>query len=137
MQKVGSLIEEAINRTPFPAPYCLRHFQIFDKIDSFPKKILNVFRIIKGKWHLARTAWFIFNCFANQFLSFSLLQQKIELSWRNYLFELQNQDGHCTTNKQTNCTSLFIRNCNNASGILDWPWILHYFWLQEFIQKQT
>ena len=57
-------------------------------------------------------------------------------TWRNYLFELQNQVEHNTINTQ-NYTWLFISNCNNVSDILDWTWFLHYFWLQEFIQQQT
>ena len=43
--------------TPLALPPCyLRHFQIFDKINNFPKKKKNVFRIKKGKLHLLRTA---------------------------------------------------------------------------------
>ena len=56
-------------------------------------------------------------------------------TWRNYLFELQNQVEHNTINTQ-NYTWLFISNCNNVSDILDWTWFLHYFWLQKFIQQQ-
>ena len=35
-----------------PRPRYLRHFQIFDKIDSFPKEILIVFSVKKGKLYL-------------------------------------------------------------------------------------
>ena len=35
---------------PPPLPGYLRHFQIFDKIVSFPYKFLNVFRIRKANW---------------------------------------------------------------------------------------
>ena len=34
-------------RTPLPTPCYLRHFQIFNKIDSFPKRNLNFFWIKK------------------------------------------------------------------------------------------
>ena len=56
-------------------------------------------------------------------------------SWRNYLFKLQNQAEHNITNKIT-APGYFIRNCNNACDILEWTLFLHYFWLQEFIQRK-
>ena len=37
--------------------------------------------------------------------------------------------------KQANCTWLIISNCNNDSDILDWRWLLSYFWLQYLIQQ--
>ena len=37
--------------------------------------------------------------------------------------------------KHKNCAWLFISNCNNAIVVLDWTLLLHYFWLQEFIQQ--
>ena len=36
------------NVHPLPASCCFCHFQIFGKIDSFPKQFLNVFRIKKA-----------------------------------------------------------------------------------------
>ena len=41
---------DAKTMTPPPPPCYLRHFQIFDKIVSFPYKFLNVFRIRKANW---------------------------------------------------------------------------------------
>ena len=59
------------NTTPHPC--YLRHFQVFDKIASFLKNFLNVFRIKKGKLHLWKTVKFTFDYFAIQFLSSSFV----------------------------------------------------------------
>ena len=53
-------------------------------------------------------------------LFFRGLLLKIQPSWGNYLFQLQNQAKH-----NTNVTEH------------DWTWFLYCFWLQEFIQEQT
>ena len=49
------------------SPCYLCHVQIFDKINSFPKKIFNLFKIKKGQLFLWRTVSFIFHCFTSQF----------------------------------------------------------------------
>ena len=54
----------------------------------------------------------------------------------NNFFIWANKPGRTQHRKHKNCTWLFISNCNNASDILGWTWFLHYFWLQEFIQKK-
>ena len=94
----------AKNMTPLPppAPCYLHHFHIFDKINSFPKNVLHVFRGKKENCTFEE----LFNLYLivlliSFLLFFCGLQQKIELSWRNYLFELQSQVEHKTTNIQT------------------------------------
>ena len=117
-----------------PNPCYLRYFQILYKIDSFPKKIF--FRI--------KNVNYIFEELSNLYLTVLLISffpcllwiTAGNRTWRNYLFELQNQVEHNTINTQ-NYTWLFISNCNNVGDILDWTWFLHFFWLQEFIQQQT
>ena len=110
-------------KTWLPRPLLNALFPDFGKIESFPENFLNVFRIKMANCIFEELSnLFIINCFANHFLSSSFVDSiKTEPSWRNYLFELQNQAEHNTTNKQTNkqtnCTWLFISNCNNASDI--------------------
>ena len=48
------------------------------------------------------------------------------------LFIWTRKSGGTQHHKHTNCTWLFISNCNNVNDILDWTLFLHYFWLQEF-----
>ena len=80
-------------RTWPPATCYLSHLQIFDKIDRFPK---NVFRIRKANCIFEELSNL---CLIVLQISFYGLQQKVEPSWRNYLFELQNQGEHNTINK--------------------------------------
>ena len=82
-------------RTWPPATCYLSHLQIFDKIDRFPK---NVFRIRKANCIFEELSNL---CLIVLQISFYGLQQKVEPSWRNYLFELQNQAENNTTNIQT------------------------------------
>ena len=49
-----------------PNPYYMRHFQIFDKIDSFLKNFL--ISLIGKKVGYWRTAWFKYNCWLAFFL---------------------------------------------------------------------
>ena len=118
-------------------PCVLRHFQIFDKIDKFPKKVFNVFRMKKESC--------IIEELSNLYLivlviSFSPLILWITAESRTKLKELYiwtTKSAGSQHRKHTNCTWWFISNCNNASDILDWTWFLHYLWLHEFIQQQN
>ena len=48
------------------------------------------------------------------------------------------KSGRTQDHKHTNRAWLFICHCNNSGDILlNWPWFLHYLWLQEVIQQQT
>ena len=115
---------DAKNMTPIP--YYLHHLQILHEIDSFLKNFFNVCKIKNGKLYLLRANLYLIVWLIIFFLFFRGLQQKIEPSWSKHLFELENQAEHNTTNIKTVCTWLFIRNCNNVSGILDWTLFLHY-----------
>ena len=115
------------------APCYLRHFQIFDKIDSFPKKFLNAFRIKKGKE------------LSNLYLIVLLISFFPLLLWitaenitkLKKLFNWTTKSGGTQHYENINCTRLFISNYNNASDILNWTWFLNYIWFQEFSQQQT
>ena len=108
----------------------------------FQKEFLNVFSIKKGKLHLTAM-----NCneLSNLYwivlvISFFPLLLWITAESRTKLMKLfiwTTKSSGTQHQKQTNCTWLFISNCNNVSDILDWTWFLHYFWLQGFIQEQT
>ena len=115
-----------------PSPRCyLRHFEIFDETIVFQKKFLNVLRIKKA------------NCISEELftlyliiliISFFLLLLSIAAENRvnrKKLFIWTTKSGGTQHHKHINCTWLFISNCNNASDILDWTWILHYFWLHK------
>ena len=89
-------------RTWPPVPCSLCHFQIFDKIDSFPKNFLNVFRIKKTNC--------IFEELSNLYLTVLLISFFPLLLWiaaenrtklKNYLIKLENQAERNTTNIQT------------------------------------
>ena len=64
----------------------MRHFQTFDKIDCFLKKVSNDLYSKKGSLYLWRTAQFTYNCWLIFFFIFhGEFQNKIEPSWRNFL----------------------------------------------------
>ena len=90
--------------TSTPTPYYMRHFQIFDKMDSFLKNVSKI-----------RTAWFTYNCWLAFFFFRYGFQEKIQKSWRNCLIWI----GQCPT--YTGHTYYFlIRNCSNTSNFLNW-----------------
>ena len=60
---------------PSSGPYYLHQSQIFNKIDSFLKFVLNVFNGQKGRLHLWRTVYLLLLC---------VWQQKTKSSWRNF-----------------------------------------------------
>ena len=86
-----------------PVPFYLYHFQIFDKIDSFPKKCFIAFMIKKGELHVFEelSNLYLIVLLIVTFLFFRVLLQKIEPSWKNYWLELQNQAKRKITNIQT------------------------------------
>ena len=121
-----------------PSLCCLRHFQIFDKIDGFQKTFWMYLGYKKT------------NCFfeelSNLYLIVLLISLFPLLLWiavenrtkLKKLFIWATKSGGTQHHKHANCTwLLFIGNCSNISNILDWTWFLHYFWLQEVIQQQT
>ena len=131
----------------WPLPCYLRHFQIFDKNDSFPKIFLNALI----KWHVWRTVLFVFNCFANWFISsvYGRLQQKIGPSWSNYLLELQSYSEYNTNSTEldfciiSDCKSLFnnklknvLTSKNSFHPAKTQPWIVWttFLWLP-FLQR--
>ena len=123
---------------PHLVPCYLRHFQIFDKIDSFPKNIFNVIRIKKKANRIFDELSNL--CSIVLLISFFLLLLWITAENRTKLkksFVWTTKSGGTQHHKHTNCTWLFISNCSNVSDILEWTWFQHYFWLQEFIQQQT
>ena len=68
-----------------PASCYLYHFQIFGKLDSFLKKVLNIFYSKKGRLNLIRTVYLSLVVFSVAFFFlFCRFHQKIEASWRNY-----------------------------------------------------
>ena len=109
----------------------MRHLQIVDNIDSFPKNILNVFRIKKK-------ANCIFGELSNLYLIVLLISFFSLFLWitaenrtkLKKLFIWTTKSGGAQHQTHTKCTWLFMSNYNNASDILDWAWFLHYFWLQ-------
>ena len=109
-------------RTWSPTPCCLRQFQIFDKSDSFPKHFLNVFGI--------KQANCIFEELSNLYLIVLLISFIPLLLWiiaenrtkLKKLFIWTTKSGGTQRHKHTNCTLLFISNCNNAM-----IWTEHYF----------
>ena len=119
-------------RTWPPSPCYLRHFPIFDKIDSFGKDFLNVLRIKRANCIFEELSnLYLIVLLISFFPLFCGLQQKIgPLIWTT-------KSGGTQNNKHINCTLLIINNCINVGAIMDWKLFLHYFWLQEFIQQQT
>ena len=101
-------------RTWSPTPCCSRQFQIFDKSDSFPKHFLNVFGI--------KQANCIFEELSNLYVIVFLISFIPLLLWiiaenrtkLKKLFIWTTKSGWTQRHKHTNCTLLFISNCNNA-----------------------
>ena len=71
---------------------------------------------------------FIFYSFANQFLSSSFVDYNRKYNQAEEIVYLNYKIRRTQHHKQTNCTWLFISNCNNVSDVLNWTWFLHYFW---------
>ena len=86
--------------TDRPALTCLRHFQNFDNIDSFPKNFECIWGEKANYIFEGLAALYLIILLISFFPSFCGLQQKIEPSWRNYLFQIQSQAEHNTTSKQ-------------------------------------
>ena len=94
-----------------PHPLLLRHFQIFIKIDSFPKIFLKLFRIKKTND--------IFEGLSNLYLIVLLISFLPPLLW-------------ITAENRTKLKKLLFW-ATKSSGTQhqrDWTWFLQYFWLQ-------
>ena len=132
--------EEDDPSSPPPASCYLHHFQIFAKIDSFQKKKkkkINVFRLKKANCIMKELCNLYFIVLL---ISFYPLLWWIIAKYRTKLKKLSvwtKKSGGTQHRKHTTYTWLFISSCHNVSDILDWTWFLHYFWLQDFIQKQS
>ena len=119
---------------PPTAPYYLRHSQIFDQINSFSKNFLNVFRIKKANCiSVELSNVYLINLLISFFPLLLWITAKNRTKLKK-LYELQNQEKHNTTNIQTG------PDCSSTTAIMlviFWIERERYFWLKEFIQRQT
>ena len=110
--------------SPQPRQCYLPHFQIFNKIDIFQKTFW-----ISLEWKKA-------NCFFEELSNLYLIVLLISFfrllllittdnkTKLKKLFIWTTKSGRTQLYKHTNCSWLFINNCNNASDILDSTWYL-------------
>ena len=80
---------------PYPASCSMRRSQIFKKIDSFPKNVLNIFSNKKGRFTYLKNSSLIYIYLFSQsaFPLLSWIPEKIQPSWRNDLIRSTNWGG--------------------------------------------
>ena len=86
----------------------MRHFQIFDKIDSFLKKCFKCPWQQKWYIHLWGTAECTYNCLLAFFLFRCGCKKKIGPSWRNYLIWTADWGGQHNTPDTQNKLNIFL-----------------------------
>ena len=94
-----------------PLPCYLRHFQIFNKTDSFSKNFLHVFRLEKAKKQIESLKSSLI-CLIDLLISFFSLLSWITAENRTKLKKLfiwSTKSGGPQHHKQTNCSWLFIK----------------------------
>ena len=112
-----------------PTPYYMRHFQTFDKIDSFLKMFQMYLTGKKGRLYLWRSASFTYSCWLAFFLFRCGFQEKIEPSWRNYLIWTTDWVGEHNTPDTQNLLIIFLLSIAVMQAMF-WRSFLLYFWLQ-------
>ena len=110
-----------------PAHCYLRHFQIFDKIDSSPKKVLNVSRLKKANYSFEELSNLYLIVMLISFFPILLWITAENITKLKKLFIWTTKSSRTQHYKHENCTRLCINNWNNVSDILDLKWFLQKF----------